>query len=353
MKVLILADINSSHTKKWVEGICTSGIEVGVFSLRACTEKWVEKHPNLTVFPIKKSSSLLGKLGYISQISTVKKIVASFQPTIVHAHYATSYGMLGVASGAKKLYISVWGSDVFVFPQKSFLHKKILAFILSKANKLFSTSKIMAVETQKYTSKSIEIIPFGIDTQQFAPQPKTKNNRFVIGTVKTLENIYGIDRLIEATIQLHTKYPQLECHIYGSGSLKHTFEELIKKNNATHYVFLKGAIPHTEVPIIMNQLDIFCNFSRQESFGVAVLEALSCQTPVVVTNVGGLVEVVDDKKNGFICQENTNDICQKLELLLQDETLRQTMGKNGREWVLQHYNWHDNLKKMLTFYHAI
>jgi glycosyltransferase involved in cell wall biosynthesis len=259
--------------------------------------------------------------------------------------------MLGIACGAKKLYISVWGSDVFEFPQTSFFHKKLLTFILSKADKLFSTSKIMAVETQKYTSKSIEVIPFGVDTQQFSPQPKTKNNYFVIGTVKTLENIYGIDRLIEATIRLHTKHPQIQCHIYGSGSLKNEFDELIAKNNATSYVFLKGAIPHSEVPNVMNQLDVFCNLSRQESFGVAVLEALSCQTPVVVTNVGGLVEVVDDKKNGFICQENTDDICQKLEMLLQDETLRQMMGKNGRDWVLQQYNWHENLKKMLTFYH--
>lgn len=350
MKILILADINSSHTKKWVEGICLAGIEVGVFSLRECSEDWVEKYPNLTVFPFKKTTSFLGKLGYITQISTVKKIVSSFQPTIVHAHYATSYGMLGVASKAKKLYISVWGSDVFEFPQKSVFHKKLLEFILTKADKLFSTSKIMAVETQKYTTQPIEIIPFGVDTQQFSPQAKTENNHLVIGTVKTLEHIYGIDRLIEATIRLRAKYPQIECHIYGSGSLKTTFEEMIAKNNASQFVFLKGAIPHADVPSVMNKLDVFCNLSRQESFGVAVLEALSCQTPVVVTKVGGLIEVVDDKKSGFLCQENIDDICQKLELLIQDATLRQTMGKNGREWVLQHYNWQVNLKKMLTFY---
>ncbi|MCO5260286.1 MAG: glycosyltransferase [Crocinitomicaceae bacterium] len=351
MKVLILADINSSHTKKWVEGICTSGIEVGVFSLRTPTNDWVNQYDNLTIFPMKPESGILGKLGYLSQIKTVKEIVATFQPDIVHAHYATSYGLLGVKSNAKRLFISVWGSDVLEFPKKTFLHKRILKYILSKADQLFSTSRILTEETKKYTDKSIEIIPFGIDIDQFRTLPKANNEKFIIGTIKKLEHTYGIDRLIEVVVRLKPKYPQIECHIYGYGDLQQQYEEMIQKNNATDYIQLKGYIPHNEVVNALNEISIFCNLSRRESFGVAVLEALACETPVVVTKVGGLVEVVDDKKNGFICEESIDAIASKVEQLIIDDQLRIAMGKNGREWVVKQYNWKENLAKMLSFYH--
>lgn len=351
MKLLILADINSSHTKKWVEGICSSGIEVGVFSLREATEDWVNKYPNLSVFPSKKPARFIGKLGYLKQISTVKQIVMSFQPTIIHAHYATSYGLLGVLSRHPRLFISVWGSDVFEFPKTSFLHKALLKYILSKAEKLFSTSRIMAKETKKYTSKSLEIIPFGVNTSQFFPKASMLQNQLTIGTVKTLDHTYGIDRLIKATILLKNKFPNLHCHIYGNGPLKEEFEQFIYNNNAEKYITLMGSIPHQEVVNAVNEMDVFCNLSRRESFGVAVLEALACEVPVVVTNVGGLPEVVVHETTGLICDENLKDIVKNIEKLLKNNENRQILGENGRKWVLKHYNWEANLAQMVSFYY--
>lgn len=347
---MILGDIQSSHTKKWVEGICNSGIEVGVFSLREPKDEWVKQLANLTVFLPKKKSSLLGKIGYLGQVKTVRHYITVFQPDIIHSHYATSYGLLGALNKVKPFFVSVWGSDIFEFPKKSLLHKMLLKFILRKADAIFSSSNIMAEEAKKYTQQNITVIPFGVDTEVFVPQQKHKQDKQIVGTVKTLEHIYGIDRLIASCIVLKPDFPNLECHIYGQGSLRNMFEKTIQENNAENYIFLKGAIPHNQVPAIMSQMDIFCNFSREESFGVAVLEASSCGVPVVATNVGGLKEVVADKKTGFLAEENTTDLTEKIRQLLQNEQLRHEMGKAGRKWVLENYAWQENLKTMISFY---
>lgn len=350
MKILLFADINSSHTKKWVEGICKYDFEVGVFSLRPPTGDWINEHKNLTIYSTEQRSTLLGKLSYLRNVNYVKRLVKAFNPEIVHAHYATSYGLLGVLSKPKRLFISAWGTDIFGFPKKSALHKKLLEYILSKAEKLFSTSQIMAEEMRKYTSQSIQVIPFGVDISLFSPLGKnTEKERITIGTVKTLAPTYGIDRLVNACVTLHQKHPLIECHIYGDGPLKEVLNNKIQEHKAENYILLKGAIPHQRVPDVLNTMDIFCNLSRNESFGVAILEASACELPIVATKVGGIPEVVTPE-TGFLCNEDQQEINVALEQLIINEELRETLGKNGRTWVLENYDWTKNLEEMIKYY---
>ena len=98
-------------------------------------------------------------------------------------------------------------------------------------------------------------------------------------------------------------------------------------------------------------LDIYVAVSLQESFGVAVLEASACAKPVIVSNVGGLPEVVDDGKTGIIIEkENPNQLADELIKLITNPVLRIEMGKKGRLKVLNEYNWIESVKQMLSVY---
>jgi glycosyltransferase involved in cell wall biosynthesis len=98
-------------------------------------------------------------------------------------------------------------------------------------------------------------------------------------------------------------------------------------------------------------LDIFVAVSQEESFGVAVLEASACEKPVVVSNVGGLPEVVTDKETGFLVEKNNPAaIAEALEKLLLNPELRTIFGRNGRAKVLKEYQWEDSVRKMLSVY---
>ena len=94
--------------------------------------------------------------------------------------------------------MSVWGSDVYDFPKVSFLHRCILKYTLKKADKILSTSHVMALETHQYTPKEIEITPFGVNTDLFKKIPVHRDDTYIIGNVKTLLPKYGIDVLIKA-----------------------------------------------------------------------------------------------------------------------------------------------------------
>jgi glycosyltransferase involved in cell wall biosynthesis len=246
----------------------------------------------------------------------------------------------------------VWGTDVYFFPKTSFLHKMVFKWILKKADYLFATSKNLSTETQLYTRKTIQIIPFGIDTTLFSPiKSKNETDVFTIGTVKGLHTLYGIDRLIDAFADFNKKYPKSHCLIYGEGPYRKEFEQQITKLGMDDKIKLKGFIENKKVPIVLNSFDIYCALSRSESFGVAVVEASACEIPVIVSNIGGLTEVVRPNETGFIVNaESKQEIVDSMEQLYQQKELRQTFGQKGREYVSEHYEWSRNVEQQINFY---
>lgn len=349
-RILLLGDINSIHLQKWIIGL-KDDFNLAVFSLDPLEKKNDELDNVLIYSNDTKTANKKGKLSYLKSLKRFRKLHRELNPDFVHAHYASSYGLIGALLNPKNYYISVWGSDVYEFPKRSFIHKFVFKWTVNKATSLFSTSKNMKLELQNYTKKDINVIPFGIDLTLFKKQVKKVNDdTFVIGTIKTLENIYGIDTLLKAFALFSEKVPNSKCVIYGKGSEEKNLIDLAKKLNVHSRVEFKGFIQNKTVPQAIAQMDVFCVLSRQESFGVAAVEASACQVPVIATNVGGLPEVVLDGKTGYIVERDITQISDRLFQLHSNSDLRDEMGVNGNAFVSDHYDWKENVETMKSFY---
>ena len=301
------------------------------------------------------------KLKYLKALPTVKKTILDFKPDVVHAHYATSYGFLGALSGFHPFILSVWGSDVFTFPHNSLLHKMILKYNLKNADAILSTSHVMAKETHLYTDKEIEVTPFGIDLEQFKPidmESIFDKDEIVIGTIKTLEEKYGIKYLLRAFEIVSSKYPNLPLKllVVGNGSLDIELRKLALELCIDDKTVFTGKVPFEAVPNYQNMLSVSVSVSvsNSESFGVAIIEASACEKPVIVSNVGGLPEVVEDGVTGIIVPpRDVEATANAIERLVLNKELRLQMGKAGRERVKRLYNWDDNVKQMINIYKEI
>ena len=364
MKVLLLSDINSSHTKKWAIELAGKGIEIGIFSLSSPKDNWNEQYKNISVFcPLKLKhqvfqSGLINKLKYLKAIPLLKKIIKQYKPDLLHAHYASSYGLIGTFAKFHPYIVYVWGSDVFDFPHHNFLNKKLIAYVFSKADKIISISHIMAKEINKYTNKDITVIPFGVDIEKFKPfkaESIFNESDIVIGTIKTLETKYGIEYLIDAFKIVSGKYPHLplKLMIGGSGSLDLFLKEKVKTLNISDKVVFTGQISLDKVPMYHNMISIFVQVSvlDSESFGVSVVEASACAKPVVVSNVGGLKEVIDNEVTGLVVKaKNSEETAAAIERLINDKPFAKLLAENGREKVERLYSLADNVNSMVELY---
>ena len=366
IKLLILSDQNSPHTYRWVRALSESGFEIFLFGLSEYDKDLYKGLANISFYSvgikqsvIKKKDGSLIKLSYLKALFALQKIIRKFKPDILHAHYATSYGLLGALSGFHPFIISVWGSDIYDFPQKSFLNRWIIKYNFYKADKILSTSNNMAFEVKKYTSKPVVITPFGIDTEKFKPMevesPFNKED-LVIGTVKGLEIQYGLEFLIRAFKILKEKYPEkaLKLLIVGSGSKENDYKKLINELKLENEVKFAGYIKPNKIPDYHNIIDIFVALSLLESFGVSVLEASSCEKPVVVSDAEGLKEIVENNITGLIVpKSDLMKSVEAIEKLILSEELRNSLGKNGREKVLRDYNFSVCLDHMKNIYKKI
>jgi glycosyltransferase involved in cell wall biosynthesis len=360
IKVLLLSDSHSEHTEKWALGLASRGVKIGIFSFNKSTYNWFDGIGNITL--LHETDSTVNakrnrtKFQYIQYISDLKKAIREFQPDILHAHYATSYGLIGAMSGFHPYIISVWGEDVYKFPNASGLHKSLLKYNLKKADEILSTSDIMRNETRKYTHKDIMVTPFGVDTNEFRKKEVKKDKDTIyIGTIKAMEDKYGIQYIIEAAKLLlqRIKNKKLKVLLVGPGTRIDHYKAIVKAEKLESVIEFTGRVSFTEVSNYHNLLDVFLNVSidDSESFGVAVVEAMACETPVVVTDVGGLKEVVDHGEYGIIVKKRDAEaIASAVEKIVNDEAYVKTITAKARQHVLKKYDFNVCLDKMIHIY---
>jgi len=353
-KILILSDVNSAHTEKWVCALLANNFEIYLFSLRKSKTTWYE---NLSDFQYSiqeknNSTSLTSKLIYFKAVPKIKQIIKTFKPDFVHAHYASSYGLLGALSGFTPFYISVWGSDVYDFPQKSIVTELALKYVFKKASKIFSTGDVMAEEIGKYTDKKIEIVSFGVDVNKFQPIKQGKVSKCIqIGVIKSLEYIYGIDILIKAISEVVQSHQNVRLRIVGGGRLLSEYKQMVLDLNLSEYVVFVGKVPYDRVVEEYQKLDVFVNPSRFESFGVSILEASSCGLPVIATRAGGQVELVNENETGLLVEpESAAKLADAMNQLINEEDVRVNMGFKGREFVVRNYTLKSSILSMVSHY---
>ena len=244
----------------------------------------------------------------------MRKLIFSIEPDILHVHWSTSYGLLAAISGFHPLIISTWGRDIIDSPRESWILKKILQYNLSKADAITATSLMLQKATQEYvqTGQKVHHIPFGIDTEKFILNSKSKNiNTIYIGTVKSLEDKYGISYLIRAFAQVKLQIAHVELIVVGVGSLYDKLVQLAENLGIENSITFTGKVENDEVVHYLHKMDIFVvpSISESETFGVSAVEASACSLPVIVSNIGGLPEVVIDGKTGFLVEpENIDEV---------------------------------------------
>lgn len=355
MKVFMLSNPAAIHTQRWVSALAKRGVEIMLYSFYPCEK--VDYYRGIKHVQVKsfwQSRDSKGIKGFIlvklftyyrALIKDIRNSIQTFHPDIVHAHYLSDNGLFGALAGFHPFVVSAWGTDVYDYPRRSWSRVCVIKYILKKADRVLSTSHVMARELARYTDKKqIPVTPFGVDMRLFKRFPKKhqETDGFVFGIVKTLEYGYGIDTLIDAFALLCKRRPDLNLclRIVGEGSEREKLQlQAINLGLAEKIVF-EGKVVHDHLPEVISSFDVFVALSRVESFGVAVVEAMAVGCPVVVSDAPGFTEIVKSGESGLIVErENPQQASEAMETLVNDETLRVTLAQNGEKRVRELYDW--------------
>ena len=346
MKICLLAPANSPHTQKIAYTLKQRGYKINIFTFHNA------RLPGIDVKYFPPLISALGKINYMLNSQLIKKFLRIIKPDILHAHYVSSYGVSGFLTHFHPFVISVWGSDIYDAPRNVLL-KHLIKKALSNSDRVLSTSKTMAEQTEKFVkNKDIIVTPFGVDLTKFYQRKKKKSKKFIIGTARGLVPKYGIRCLLKAFAIFSKENPLSELHIAGEGPQKKELIRLSQNLGVSNKVKFYGYINPDNIPEFLSMLDVFCMPSvEEESFGVAALEAQACGIPVVASRIGGLHETILDGKTGFLVPpKDSKSIAEKFIFLYKNNETLITMANNCVNFVKQKYDWSKNFEVITKVY---
>ena len=258
---------------------------------------------------------------------------------IIHIHLPNPIASIALQySGFKGKVVLHWHSDIVKQKKLKLLYGPFERSILKRADKIIVTSPnyLEASESLKpYLSKCV-VIPIGIDSSEFAPNPalrekvenETKGKK-VIFSLGRLIYYKGFEYLIEAAKELPN---DTIIYIGGVGELGMVLSQQIKSNNLEDRVKLLGKIPFNEISEYYRRADIFClpSNERSEAFGVVLIEAMSFSCPIVCCDIkgSGVPWVARDKINALVVKPfDSKELSNALSELIRDNEKREAFSK--------------------------
>jgi glycosyltransferase involved in cell wall biosynthesis len=186
---------------------------------------------------------------------------------------------------------------------------------------------------------AVETLYHGPDPSAFLTQPGTDRVREelgisprapIVGTVGNLKAHKGHGDLFQAALQIRSRLPEMRLVVVGAGPLEEELRAATRRLGLEETVVFTGF--REDVPRLLRAFDVFVLSSRFEGLSIALVEAMAAGIPPVVTDVGGLAEVVRDGENGFVVPpENPPILSERIIQLLSNRTLRNVMGERARE----------------------
>jgi len=286
-------------------------------------------------FPI---SSALMKKDLIQIKHIIKKageIKDKFKPDLVHVNFG---------GPAPVSYIHLKANQNSQIPCILSLHNSVEGMDCGKntiLGEMFRSSSFITACSQAMTKDACQIMPeisnkistvyYGLKMPQINPAPLSfsKPNILCIGRVVEEK---GFDLALQAFSLIEPFFSQLKMTIAGEGPFLSSLEEQALRLGIARQIDFTGAIPPQSIPALINKASLVAVPSRwREAFGLVALEAAQMGRPVIASNVGGLREVVIDKKTGFLVKkENPEALAQALIYLLKNPERARKMGIDSR-----------------------
>jgi glycosyltransferase involved in cell wall biosynthesis len=139
--------------------------------------------------------------------------------------------------------------------------------------------------------------------------------------------------------------PSTQFLICGKGDLADKVKKIIKDKKLEEHVNLNGWIPHEDVPRVLNELKLLVLPSFTEGLPNIILEAMACGTPVLVTSVGAILDVIKDGETGFLLRSNDpKRIAERIIELLNKPELLEKVSVNAYNFVRENFSYEKTLE---------
>ena len=295
----------------------------------------------------------------IALSSMIYRVVNLYKLDLLHAHYAIPYAyaaftakqMLKEEGKDIPLVTTLHGTDITLVGQHP-SYKHAVEFSINKSDTITSVSESLKKDTLQIFNikKEIKVITNFIDNTEFDDFNECSRRQFATDDEKILIHVSNLRpvKRIEDVLEIFKdvgKHVKSKLIIIGEGPDMEKVNEFLEENpHLISKIRLLGKV--NDLYRILQLSDLFLLPSEQESFGLAALEAMAAQTPVISSNAGGIPEVNIQGETGYLAEiGNVKAMSNYAIKLLSNDDLLQEMKNNAKKQAIKF-----DLKNILPLY---
>lgn len=338
------------------------GADISFITLNAAeTPQWIKEFGRVKYLSLNVSSRLLYPLAVLRLSRFLKQNKIDILQT--HLFHAAMIGLTAarLAGTPTKIVsrhhiddVALTGSKFHVAIDKWASRKADLVVVPSKATRNYM------IEVEAHSGENIRVVPYGFDFDMLSAGQDDRqrvraefgiDDKFVIGCVGRFFKNKGHRYLFEAVKALVSEFPQIRVLLLGDGD-KQMLDEQIFELGIVENVIFAGF--RRDVAACMKAMDLLVHPSLSESFGQVIVEAMCVETPVVVTSVGGVPEIVENGKTGIVVDpKNSAALAVAIKSLLVDSEMLFRLAENGRKSVYANFNVEQFIERQWACYEEL
>lgn len=325
-----------THVAQLVRHFAAAGHEVAVMSYPG---GWLEreiKKIGMNFLPNSYFANSLNPWRSLLAMREINRAVHDFKPDLVHCHssVASFLARISVRRRIPTIFTSHgWGFNDYVSSWRRMLAivaERLAAPYCDRIICVSDFTRDLAIKFKISAPEKISVVYNGMEPLQVKSKSAAVDGPVRIIFVGRLSEPKEPEILIESYVGLSDEIKKKsELIIVGDGPKRSMVEALVAKHGSGN-IKLIGSLPREQMLREMAKADVFALSSKWESFGLTTLEAMSLGLPVIVSDVGGLREVVTEDVGIRVTRSNTVDMSMALDHLIRDKELRWRLGSAGR-----------------------
>jgi N-acetyl-alpha-D-glucosaminyl L-malate synthase BshA len=277
---------------------------------------------------------------------------------VIHAHYAIPHALSAylaremVAPAKLPVVCTLHGTDITLVGADP-SYRPLVQHLLNVSDAVTAVSRWLAGTTKSIFAlhRDVRTIHNFIDTNEYRSIRGTPSE---LPTLVHVSNFRPVKRTVDVIKVFNIVRERLDARLLmvGNGPDRAAAAELARDLGVERDVCFIGTA--RDIIEILSSADVFLLPSEMESFGLAALEAMACEVPVVAARVGGLPEVVEDGGSGYLLPlGDVEGMAGRALEILQNPELRTTMGRRGRAIADERFTPHTALNEYLDVYHSV
>jgi glycosyltransferase involved in cell wall biosynthesis len=360
MRICYISNPNSPHTHRWVKWFARRGHSVCLVA-----DTRVQEPPDgIPLFNLPARFNL-PVVKYLAWIRWTRQIIQAWKPDILHAHRVTGGGWLGAFANFHPLVVTPWGSDLYLYPQRSVIAGWLTRRVLQQADLVTTDSADLRQQAVRFGAdpEHASLVLWGVDSTIFHPPDDASALRRRLGIAgapvilspRAINRVYNLDVLVDAIPTVLSQYPQasfvLRDYNADSGYRDELKRQIANLNVGEHVVWAGPLLRWEDSAQYYQAADLVVSVPSSDATPVSILEAMACGIPIIASDLPSLREWITNGENGLLVPiRDANILAGAIQNLLGDERLRLAFRQRNLELVQERATHQAQMEKMERLY---